>query len=190
MNKRKIQISAFLLTEGASLLGRTEKGTVLALNADGGGIDLTEFITGDTRYLSFYLEALADHCAPFGLYLYEGTEMVFEIRLGVLSRVAAPVCIDACWLDGQELFPEANAGELKIVCHGGRVDRKKITRAEFRSLPSFYNLSVKISDPVMLDEYPDTFSLPEEKLVDEFGQNKRKEWPGKIRDRKTLALLL
>ncbi|MCC8065900.1 MAG: beta-galactosidase [Clostridiales bacterium] len=188
--KAKIQITEKLLTDGAVLRERYGNGACLTLKANGSGIDLTEFITGNSRYLFFWLETKEEHCVPFGFFLYQGQEMVAEIRLGILSDVATPICIDANWLDGQELFPKANVGELKIVCHGGRTDRSKITRAVFASLPSFHDLRVIISDPVMLMDDPEEIFLPAGKLVDELGQNKRKTWSGKVENVRELSELL
>lgn len=185
-----IQITENILTEGTVLRERNENGTYLTLDAKGSGIDLTEFIAGTCRCLCFRLEALENHSIPFGFFLYQDKEMVAEIRLGVLPNIATPVCLDTAWLNGQDLFPKANPGELKIVCHCGRIDRSRITKAVFASLPSFHSLSVKISDPVMLADNPEKFTLPAGKLVDEFGQNKRKAWPGKVGSIKELSDIL
>lgn len=200
MSCGKIILSDALTTKGAEMTARGVCMSSYKLDEKGGGVDLSEFIKGEHRYLFFWLSVNEEHSAPFSLYLYRGSRMVFEVRVGILPGVPTPVTIDAEWFDGHVLFPKGNAGELKVVCHGGRVDRRTVERAEFMSLPSYHELSVTMSDPVMTDECPcvsvfgdstgkfselyeplSEFEYSGGTLVDIFGQNKRKTWQGKIK---------
>lgn len=92
------------------------------------------------------------------------------------------VCLDLDWLDAGELFPEAMPGTLKIVCHGRRVERNEVSRFVLSSLPMFHDVKIRIDDMRLTDEYPAFAELPDSRLVDEFGQNKRKTWGNKVED--------
>lgn len=105
-----------------------------------------------------------------------------EIRFGLLPGVRTMVCLDLDWLDAGELFPEAMPGTLKIVCHGRRVERNEVSRFVLSSLPMFHDVKIRIDDMRLTDEYPAFAELPDSRLVDEFGQNKRKTWGNKVED--------
>jgi hypothetical protein len=45
----------------------------------------------------------------------------------------------------------------------------------------FHDVKLRLSDITFTDERPRSFPIPEIKLIDELGQYKKKEWPGKIR---------
>ena len=88
------------------------------------------------------------------------------------------------------LFPEALPGELKIVCHGGRIVPEEITRIEMKTIPVFHDITVRISNMALTDTYPENVQLLDVKLVDSLGQNKRKEWSGKTKDIESLKSIL
>lgn len=77
-------------------------------------------------------------------------------------------------------FPETCPGQLKIVCQGRRVDREEISRIVLAALPMDEETELKLSELTLTDTRPGDFSLPDVKLVDELGQNKRKEWGSKL----------
>lgn len=161
-----------------------DAGTVLVLAADGGGIQLPRLMTCRERYLYFTIEVLEEHSASFNLLVYgrEEKEPAFDVRFGILPGVRTPICLDLEWFNAKQLFPEANAGALKIVCHGRRIEKEEIGRIVLSSLPAFHDMRVRISRLLLTDEYPARPELPDVKLVDELGQNKRKSWVGKVSD--------
>lgn len=184
---QKIEITKESLLPGTCLSADAgeQGGDVLVLAAGGGGLQLPQLITCRERYLFFTIEVLEEHSASFNLLVYEkgGKEPVFDVRFGILPGVKTPFCLDLDWFGARQLFPEANAGALKIVCHGKRIEREEIERIELSSLPAFHDMRVRISDLTLTDVYPADLKLPDGKLVDELGQNKRKEWSGKVSDR-------
>lgn len=177
---QKIEIAKESLIPGTHI----EEGPVLVLAAGGGGLQLPQLITCEERYFFFMIEVLEEHSASFNLLVYgKGeNEPVFDVRFGILPGVKTPFCMDLNWFGAQQLFPEANAGALKIVCHGKRIEKGEIERIELSSLPAFHDMRVRITEMALTDEYPVMPKLPDLKLVDELGQNKRKHWPGKVSD--------
>lgn len=109
-----------------------------------------------------------------------GEEPQFSIRFGILPGVRTRVCMDREWLKGTVLFPEPEVGQLKLVCHGSRIEEGEIGRVELYVLPAFHGLTLVLSDLVLREEWVG-FYLDRVSLVDKFGQNKKKEWPGKTR---------
>ena len=176
------------LTEGVYCRSREKNEMTLLVPAGGGGAVLPVESVFSGRYLSFMLEIKEEHSAAFNLLVYEkGTdEPAFTLRFGILPGIYTPICIDWNWLDARELFPERNPGALKFVCHGRRVEKEAVEKIVLTALPSFHEVTLRISGLTVTDEYPELPPLPEMKLVDAFGQNRQKEWKGKIPDQETL----
>ncbi len=178
-----------IFTEGVECLSVFEdgKGVECVLPKEGGGLDVTQYIKSKERYLSFYLENLEEHSLSMNLLVYRDKdpgdgkdEAYFDIRFGVLPRIRTFICLDLNWLDGHILFPEAEVGELKVVCHGGRVEKGEIRRAVLENFPTYHPVRVKISRMELTDERPQRDPLQKDLLVDSMGQTVKKEWPGKL----------
>ena len=196
---RKLEIAPKLLTEGAQLLRQEDpaqgegKRYLLRAAKEGAGICTPWLMDGKERYFTLMLKAQETHSVALNLLLYgkeSGDQPVMTVRFGILPQVETMVYFDMEWLDGHVLFPESIPGELKIVCHGSRISRNEITRAELKTLPAFHDLSIWMSELAMCDELSEEFRLPEGKLVDALGQNKTKEWPGKTRNLDDLKEIL
>lgn len=179
----KIKITKENLLPGTQVSAEEKNGGILMLSGNA-GIQLPQLKTCKERYLFFILEVLEEHSASFQLLVYghKEEEPVFDVRFGVLPGVRTPICIDLEWFHAQQLFPEANAGALKIVCHGKRIEKKDIDRIVLSSLPVFHDIKVRISDMMLTEAYPKMPELDDVKLVDRLGQNKRKEWHNKVSD--------
>lgn len=187
----KIQHGKF--QNGITLIEKEGDTATLRLAADGAAILLPELINCPERYLSFYLEACEEHSVVMALRVYVkggGEKHVFDVQFGILPGVRTPICIDLTWMDGHILFPEANAGQLKQVCHGRRVLPEEIERIVLESLPVFHDVTLKISDMVLSEEYPSFEPLQNGRMVDEFGQNKQKQWSSKVKNLDELKELL
>lgn len=178
---KQIVINRKRLTEGTVLLEQGEGMCRLQLSKQGAGIELPELVECRERFLTFYVTVEEKHSIPMHLLFYvPGEEKhALEVRFGLLPEVKAMVCIDLNWLDGRRLFPEAMAGTLKIVCHGRRIEKEEISRVVLSSMESFHDVKITIEDMHLTDEYPENVPLADEKLVDCFGQDKRKSWRGK-----------
>lgn len=153
----------------------------LLLPPEGGGLLLDSLHLPGPRYLSMDLEVREDHSQALELRFFARDEGKprFTFRFGLLPHLPARVVFDMSWLDGHVLFPGHLPGQLKTVCHGSRIARAAIHRAELRSCPSHHEITVAISRLALLDEWPALLPLPSGTLVDELGQLKDRDWPGK-----------
>jgi hypothetical protein len=179
-----IRIAEGLLLEGTKILSQGGGMTKLLSPAAGGGLSLPALKTCAERYVVFRIEMCEAHSAGFNLHVWsdainpEGS--AFRVMFGVMPRVEALICLDLNWLDAHILFPGQSPGQLKVVCHGGRVRKDEIDRVTLESYPSFHDVGYRISDLTLTDEKPEAYPLPDVKLIDELGQYKLKSWPQKI----------
>ena len=172
----KIPFDVKMLTSGASLLEQEKDSALLKLSKDGAGIVLPWDVMKNERYFMFKIETLEEHCDAFNVYVYgKDDEPTMTIRFGILPQITTQICLDKEWFKAGVLFPEALPGELKIVCHGGRIVPEEITRIEMKTIPVFHDITVRISNMALTDTYPEDVKLLNVKLVDSLGQNKRKE---------------
>lgn len=173
------------------LPGAEIQGDTLILPAAGGGFALPETAACGERWLNLRLTVLADHAQAFEARFYAEEEAPrVIIRFGLMPRLNAAVAIDLQWLDGHILFPGHRPGTQKIVCHGSRIDRKEIRRAELVSMPGAEAVTVRV-ETVSLEDAPcPTPPMPREEWIDVFGQYTRKDWPGKIRREEELISAL
>lgn len=175
------------LTNGAKILETNDRGALLELDKEGAGILIPEFLSRKERYFIFKVKVLEEHSVSMNLLIYgeDPAEPVMNIRFGILPKLETQMCIDRTWFEGNVLFPENLAGDLKIVCHGRRIAQEEITRVELSSLQAFHNQKIVLTDLDFVKEAPEV-NLTDEKLVDAFGQNKRKEWKEKIHSEEEL----
>lgn len=187
----KIPFDVKMLTSGASLLEQEKDSALLKLSKDGAGIVLPWDVMKNERYFMFQIETLEEHCDAFNVYVYgKDDEPTMTIRFGILPQITTQICLDKEWFKAGVLFPEALPGELKIVCHGGRIVPEEITRIEMKTIPVFHDITVRISNMALTDTYPEDVKLLNVRLVDSLGQNKRKEWSGKTKDIESLKSIL
>lgn len=159
---------------------RLEGDGSLTLTKEGGGLLLPELQDTALRYLVFDLEALHDHSQAFELRLFAGEDKPrFVFRFGVMPCFPARVCVDLQWLDGHILFPGHPPGMLKTVCHGSRIAREEITRAELVNCACHHDVHIRLQGIRMMDSRPAGLPLPARKVIDEMGQYKGREWTGK-----------
>lgn len=173
------------------LLEEEENGVKLCLAASGSGLELPWLPGCKERFFTFRMEGLEDHSMAMQFLVYgKESEPVMTIRFGVLPHSETGICLDMDWLGGNILFPESLPGELKTVCHGRRIDRSQVRRVVLVVLPCFHDVTVRLSEPELMEEFPADSKLPEGKYVDCLGQNKRKEWKGKTQSVEELKEIL
>jgi hypothetical protein len=193
---RSIEIDEEILFKGAKIIERnTEDGVVLEIPASGGGLALPMTIGCPERYMVFWAECLEDHSLPLLLILdlkkkkkgaYRGADIMF----GIMPHFETLICLDFKWLDGHVLFPGSTEGQRKVIRHGGRVEPQDLNLISLETYPSFHNVKLKISGLCLTDERPKEFPIPDIKLIDEFGQYKKKDWPGKVKNLEDLKYKL
>lgn len=189
---QKLEIKKEHLTEGAVLQESGQGAYVFQFAKEGAGLCLPELMSCREHLLTFRAEVLEEHSLALNLLVYvHGEEApVFTVRFGLLPQVETQVCLDLDWMDAHELFPEALAGTLKIVCHGRRVAREEIEKIVLSTMPSFHDVRLKIRDMMLTDTYPEGAKLPDKKLVDCFGQSKSRTWEGKTQGLEELKAAL
>jgi len=156
---------------------------VLRIPGEGGGLDITEIAAHAERYLVFDMECLEDHSLSVNMNVYEKADdetAAFFMRFGILPRLRAKICLDLQCMDAGILFPESNPGQLKVVCHGRRVERARMEKITLVVPPCFHDVNIALSDLVLTNEFPEAFPIPDGKRIDELGQSKQKNWPGKL----------
>lgn len=181
---KTLNIDKLALTEGTVFCEKEEGGYVVEFPQEGGGFLLPQIKDCEEQFLVFQAEVRESHSLSMHLLVYVGEESkeAFEVRFGLLPGVKTTMCINLAWLEAGELFPESMPGALKIVCHGRRVYREEISRVVLSTFPAFHRVKVKLCNLVLTDKFPTETVLPDQKLIDCFGQNKLKEWQGKTKD--------
>lgn len=160
----------------------------VTLGKAGGGITLAEAKGTNKRYITGFIEVMEDHSAAMTLRCYvKGEEKDrIRIRFGLLPRFKTKVCFDLNWLDNGSIYTNRTPGTLKLVIHGQRTDVHEVDRFQLGMEKAFHDVRVRFEDFTLTDEYPTDFPIPDVKLVDDFGQWKNKDWPGKIHSFKEL----
>ena len=180
-----------MISQDHLLPGTRLDGDMLSLPAEGGGILLPELKGDGPRWLNLEMTVQGPYAQAFELRLYgEEAEPRVIIRFGLMPEFHASVALDLNWLDGHILFPGHSVGMQKIVCHGSRIDRREIRRAELVRMPGTDSLSVRIEHPALEDSPRPAVSPGTGTLIDRFGQYLGKDWPGKVRSEAELIQAL
>ena len=169
------------INNGRLLPGSVLRDGIAVFPAEGGGFLLPELPETVQRWLNIGLEVLEDHAQAFELRAYAEEEAPrVVIRFGILPGFRAVMAVDLNWLDGHILFPGHRVGTQKVVCHGSRIDRKAIRRAELVSMPSAAPVRIRVLS-LSLDDRPENpRPLPSGTWIDRFGQDAR----GPVADRR------
>ncbi len=168
--------------EGRLLPGTVFSGGWLHMPPEGGGFLLPEIAREKGRWLNMVLTLGCSHAQAFELRLY-GEEKAPRviIRFGLMPLFRAQIALDLNWADGHILFPGHRPGCQKVVCHGSRIAREEIRRAEFVSMPCFEGVKVCCGEIALEDAPRPALPPTGERMIDEFGQYVPKDWPGRIR---------
>ena len=171
------------------LPGTVVQDEVLYIPRQGGGFLVNEIAENPQRYLNMTITVLEEHSMAFELRAYgEGDEEPrVLVRFGLMPQYRTNLFIDLNWLDGHVLFPGHIPGELKVVCHGSRIDRKDVVRAEIVNVEAYHDVQVRFEDVELSDEPRQPALVPDVKLVDEMGQYIHKQWTGKMPDVPTMV---
>ena len=166
----------------AAIVEADENGCTVLLRASGGGISLPGLVGTKERYVVGDVEILEDHSVAmaFRCYVAGAEEPRLGMRFGLLPRFKTRICLDLDLLDNRTIFTNRTPGTLKLVVHGQRTERSDVVRFELGMEKTFHDVQVRLEQFHLTDEFPKEFPMPSKKLVDEFGQWKEKEWPGKI----------
>lgn len=154
----------------------------ICLKKKGGGITLENAAQMGKRYITGYITILENHSLPLILRFFTGSsnEEQAHIRFTLLPHFKTKVYFDLEWLDLKHGGLAKTPGSLKKVMYGVRTNIAEVEKVELGVKPVFHDVHILFEDFELTDEEPREFPLPDQKLVDIFGQYKEKEWPGKI----------
>ncbi len=166
----------------AVFLTQEQNSCTVEYAAAGGGITLSEVKEAGKRYIVGDIEVLEEHSAAMMLrFFVPGSEKEqILMRFGLLPGFKTRVCLDLNWLDNSTIYTNRTPGLLKLVIHGQRTELREVERIELGIEKTYHNVKVRLENFILTDEKPEEFPIPDKKVVDEFGQWKEKEWPGKI----------
>ncbi|MCL2060169.1 MAG: beta-galactosidase, partial [Oscillospiraceae bacterium] len=166
----------------AAITARGEDYCEVMLGGAGGGVTLAQARGTDKRYIVGYIEVLEEHSVALMVrfFLPGAAKENISIRFGLLPRLKTLVCFDLDWLDNGSIFTNRTPGTLKLVIHGRRTEIADVERVELGVEETFHDVRVRFEGFYLTDEKPAEFPLPNKKMVDEFGQWKERDWPGKI----------
>lgn len=166
----------------AKVLSRDSDSMEVVIERISGGISLEGVNQTDKRYLTGFITVLEKHSFPLTVrFFVPGIEEERAyIRFVLLPEIRTRVCFDLNWLDMNTGGLHRTPGTLKQVIHGSRTELRNVERVEIGSREAFKDVHLLFDHFMLTDQMPVDYPLSKETLVDEFGQYKKKEWPGKI----------
>ena len=181
-----------LLRDSRPTPGVRREDGLLVIPPAGGGLVLPDLSQTDSRWINLTLTVEENHAQAFEFRFYtEDTEAPrVIIRFGMMPHLRTVMAADLNWLDGHCLFPGHRVGTQKVVCHGSRIRRNEICRAEFVAMPSARPVHVRVEAMEAADEPAPPLPLPEKPLIDPWGQYIPAELPNRIRSDGELAAAL
>jgi hypothetical protein len=134
--------------------------------------------TGEALYLALdgCFDGQENGILSFEFIAGEDNAPAFSVRIGLFPRLPARITIPLDVLNGQTRYLERTPGRLKAVCDGRRLSRSEV-KAIFLKLESPGTLWVG-RGALLRSEPP--YPVPQVPVVDEFGQWRQHDWPGKI----------
>ena len=140
-----------------------------------------DFFKGDFNYLVCDVEGEEDWSQVFMFEFWscaESAEPDLTIRMSVLPKFKTRLCLPLRALNAQSIFLPRTRGQLRSFVTGIAILPEQICKFAFGLREGPANQNMKLHNAYLTAEQPD-FPLPDIKLVDEMGQNKIMDWPGK-----------
>jgi hypothetical protein len=137
------------------------------------------------KYLVFDLENKEEYSICLNIRFWEETfhkACDLFIAVGVLPGVSTTVCMPLEYINGQILFGKRRPGILKTVVKGNKINPDKLIAMSV-SLPANYKDTTLVIRNIRLSEAEAVPDLMEAGLIDEMGQYRLKDWPGKTYSR-------
>jgi hypothetical protein len=143
------------------------------------------------RFLTVELRHEGAHCGRLWFRFYARGEDQERIHLlvGLLPGVRTRISFDLGFLDGQRVFLRRHPGALKGVCFGRRIEPAEIDRVTVELEDTGGGQALAISAPRLGDVDRCRVDIPEP-IVDELGQWRARDWPGKTSGEADLAASL
>ncbi|MEP6627640.1 MAG: hypothetical protein ABJA32_06625 [Ginsengibacter sp.] len=109
--------------------------------------------------------------------------------MGILPRLKTQVVFPLSYLDAQQIFIPRSPRQLKGTINGNRLDPNDIVKVILRFGPNDAALAApkfELASVFVTKDPPKPYPPLSKPIIDEFGQWKLKNWPGKIADEKDL----
>lgn len=147
------------------------------------GTEISMFISPETLspegFLVVDYQADSEREVTFVLEFYTGSELRFMMRSRMVPNARAKCVFELRFLDSSRAYPRKLDGSFKAYTEGAPTDLKDVT-AVWLKVPSTPNLQgIRIYGLYSTESLPD-LTVEGEPLVDSFGQNRLREFPGKI----------
>ncbi|WP_375103576.1 beta-galactosidase [Paenibacillus sp. RS8] len=158
---------------------------------DGGGVELQAGHLDSSIWSDYsYVNAEVYHESHDVLVLlfsfYDQDNRYITYHLGILPGVRTKICLPLTHLNGEKLFLPRYPGVMQTVLRGDAgIARNQITRFTVETIPSTTSRNVEISG-LALDQSEPIFEYEYHPFIDEMGQLKSREWPGKTVDLEAL----
>jgi len=132
------------------------------------------------RWLAFDAYYDGEHAGMIRLGFYAKGEKSPRLRavIGVFPRLATRIAFPLDYLDAQTVFMKRTPPRLKGVVSGNRIAPDELAEARIGLVASGDAQTLYLSAPVLLAAEPD-YPVPAKRVVDELGQWKERDWPGK-----------
>ncbi|OMD76541.1 MULTISPECIES: beta-galactosidase [Paenibacillus] len=118
---------------------------------------------------------------------YDRDHRVITYHVGILPGVRTKICLPLIHLNGEKLFLPRYPGVMQTVLRGDAgIDRKHITRFSIATLPSTTSRAVQISGLALSLTEP-VFEYEQQPYIDDLGQLKGRDWPGKTVDAEAMT---
>lgn len=155
---------------------------------DRGTMPATAELFRHAAFLALRLQGCDEYSMCLRLEFYEegqrerGEEPTMYALFGLLPGVETTVHFDLRWLDGQTLFAPRTPGRLKMTIFGKPLRKEDVASIVLSADASCDGRRLRVWPAQWTDAIAPA-DLPAHALVDEMGQWKPRQWPGKTASR-------
>ena len=115
-----------------------------------------------------------------------GDTPLFSMKNNLPGQMRVHCCFELRYLDSSRRYPRSLPGHLKCVTSGKPTRTEEIDRVEILVWSGIGFSSLTVRDLYVSETLPD-LTLHGQMLVDRFGQNRRRDWNGKIHSEQELS---
>lgn len=183
--------SWFEADKHTQLTAVSPEGFRMNTTSQGGGIELRAGHLAPSAWGEYsYVNAEIYHESHDVLVLlfsfYDQNNRYITYHLGILPDVRTKICLPLAHLNGEKLFLPRYPGVMQTVLRGDAgIDHEHICRFTIATIPSTTSRTVEISG-LVLSQIEPVFDYEHHSYIDEMGQLRGREWPGKTDDVRAL----
>jgi hypothetical protein len=136
------------------------------------------------EYLIFDLVNKEDYSVCLNIKFWEDTAEKpcdLFVAIGILPGIRTTVCMPLEYINGQTLFGRRRPGLLKTVVKGNKINLEKLIALSVSLPANFKETALEIRN-IRLSDTEAAPEPAERDLIDELGQYRLKDWPGKTQN--------